>query len=114
MRYLALAIETLFPDGCRETLSLVEALLPPTPAQLTDSLLSEIGDLPESFVLILDDYHVLENPHIHALVTSLIDHLPRQLHLIIGSRSDPPLPLSRWRLERAAQRNSRRAIFAST
>jgi len=46
VRYLALAIEALFPNGCRETLSLVEALFPPTLAQLTDCLLSEIGDLP--------------------------------------------------------------------
>jgi LuxR family transcriptional regulator, maltose regulon positive regulatory protein len=98
VRYLALSIETLFPDGCRETLSLVEAQLPPIPGQLTDSLLAEIGDLPEPFILILDDYHVLINPDIHILVMSLIDHVPHQLHVIIGTRTDPPLPLSRWRL----------------
>src|SRR5512136_407115 len=98
VRYLALAIETLFSEGCRETLSLVEAQLPPTPAQLTDSLLAEIGDLPEPFTLILDDYHVLTNPDIHTLVISLIDHAPHQLHVIIGTRTEPPLPLSRWRL----------------
>jgi LuxR family maltose regulon positive regulatory protein len=98
VRYLALAIEGLFPYGCRETLNLVEALFPPTLAQLTDCLLSEIGDLPESTVLILDDYQVVENPQIHALVASLIDHLSKHLHLIIASRSEPLLPLSRWRL----------------
>ncbi len=98
MRYLALSIETLFPAGCRETLSLVEAQLPLPSAQLTDSLLAEIGDLPRSFVLILDDYHVLTNPDIHTLVMRLIDHVPRQVHIIIGTRTDPPLPLSRWRL----------------
>jgi LuxR family transcriptional regulator, maltose regulon positive regulatory protein len=98
VRYLALAIEALFPNGCRETRSLVEALFPPTLEQLTDCLLAEIGDLPEPAVLILDDYQVVENPHIHALVTSLIDHLARHLHLIIAARSEPLLPLSRWRL----------------
>ena len=91
VRYLALAIEALFPNGCRETRSLVEALFPPTLAQLTDCLLAEIGDLPESAVLILDDYQVVENPQIHALVASLIDHLARHLHLIIASRSEPLL-----------------------
>ena len=98
VRYLALAIEGLFPSGCRETRSLVEALFPPTLAQLTDCLLAEIGALPEPAILILDDYQVVENPQIHALVASLIDHLARHLHLIIASRSEPLLPLSRWRL----------------
>jgi LuxR family maltose regulon positive regulatory protein len=98
VHYLSLAIETLFPEGCRETLSLAEAQLPPLPAQLTDSLLAEIGDLPRSFILILDDYHMLANLDIHTLVMDLIDHVPHQLHIIIGTRNDPPLPLSRWRL----------------
>jgi LuxR family maltose regulon positive regulatory protein len=83
VRYLTLALEMLFPQGCRETRSLVEALFPPTLTQLTDCLLAEIGDLPERTILILDDYQVVENPQIHALVTSLIDHLSKNLHLIM-------------------------------
>jgi ATP/maltotriose-dependent transcriptional regulator MalT len=98
VRYLALAIEAVFPMSCRETLSLANGLLPTTLANLTDSLLVEVGDLPKSIVLILDDYHVLVNPDIHTLVASLIDHVPGGLHLIISSRSVPPLPLARWRL----------------
>ena len=96
--YLASAIEKLFPHSCRQTLSLFKAMLPLTPTELTDCLLTEIGDLPESIVMILDDYQVLEDPPIHALVANLINYLPRHLHLIISSRSEPPLPLSRWRL----------------
>jgi ATP/maltotriose-dependent transcriptional regulator MalT len=53
--YLASAIETLFPHSCRATLSLFEATLSPNHAELTDCLLTEIGDLPESIALILDD-----------------------------------------------------------
>ena len=98
VRYLALAIETHFTTSCRETLSLVEGLYVPTLAQLTDSLLGEIGDLPESFILILDDYHEIINQDIHTLITSLIEQLPGRLHLIIGSRGVPLLPLARWRL----------------
>ena len=59
VRDLALAIETLYPDGCRATLSLANALRPPTLTQLADSLLAEIGDLPGTLVLVLDDYHVV-------------------------------------------------------
>jgi LuxR family maltose regulon positive regulatory protein len=48
-------------------------------------------------VLVLDDYHVITTPAIHTALTFLLDHLPPQLHLAITSRTDPLLPLARWR-----------------
>lgn len=98
VRHLALAVETIFSMSCRETISLVDGQYAPTLGQLTGSLLAELGDLPKPIALILDDYHVLSNPDIHALVVSLVDRRPSRLHLIIGSRGDPLLPLARWRL----------------
>jgi LuxR family maltose regulon positive regulatory protein len=47
--------------------------------------------------LVLDDYHVIDNPAIHAGIAFLLDHLPTHLHVLIASRSDPPLPLARRR-----------------
>jgi LuxR family maltose regulon positive regulatory protein len=49
------------------------------------------------WILVLDDYHVIEAPEVHEAVTFLLDHLPGHLHLLIATRSDPPLPLSRLR-----------------
>jgi len=49
------------------------------------------------FALVLDDYHVIEDPAIHRALTFLLDHLPAQMHLVIAARADPPLPLSRLR-----------------
>jgi ATP/maltotriose-dependent transcriptional regulator MalT len=43
VRYLAATLETLYPDGCRETLSLTEAHFQPSFTRLTDTLLSEIA-----------------------------------------------------------------------
>jgi LuxR family maltose regulon positive regulatory protein len=48
-------------------------------------------------VLVLDDYHLIEAQPIHDALTFLLDHLPSQLHLVIASRLDPPLPLARLR-----------------
>src|SRR5262249_54154190 len=48
-------------------------------------------------LLVLDDYHVIATPAIHQALTFLIDHLPPQVHLVIATREDPPLPLARWR-----------------
>jgi hypothetical protein len=44
-----------------------------------------------------DDYHVVTDVRIHDAMTFLIDHLPPQVHVVITSRVDPPLPLARWR-----------------
>jgi LuxR family maltose regulon positive regulatory protein len=51
-------------------------------------------------VLVLDDYQLIETQAIHAALTFLLDHLPPQMQLMITSRSDPPLPLARWRARR--------------
>ncbi len=46
----------------------------------------------------LDDYHLIENPAIHESLIYLVEHLPETLFIIICTRSDPPMPLSRWRV----------------
>ena len=49
------------------------------------------------WVLVVDDYHVLTAPETHEAVSFLLDHAPEQLHLMIATRADPPLPLARLR-----------------
>jgi LuxR family maltose regulon positive regulatory protein len=61
------------------------------------ALLNDIAAFPETFALVLDDYHVITERAIHEAVDFLIDHLPRQMHLILTSRFDPPLRLARLR-----------------
>jgi LuxR family maltose regulon positive regulatory protein len=48
-------------------------------------------------ILVLDDYHVIEAADVHETMNFLLDHLPDQAHLVIATRSDPPLPLARLR-----------------
>jgi LuxR family maltose regulon positive regulatory protein len=61
-------------------------------------LINDLNRLDGKLGLILDDYHLISNPAIHTALAFLLEHLPPQLHLIIASRSDPPLSLSRWRV----------------
>ena len=61
------------------------------------TLINEINAIQDDFALILDDYHVIDAQPVHDGITFLLDHLPPQMHLIIASRADPPLPLSRLR-----------------
>ena len=64
---------------------------------LLTNLINKIAAVDKAFVLILDDYHLIETAEIHREMIFLLDHLPPQLHLFITTRSDPPFPLSRYR-----------------
>jgi len=70
---------------------------PPPSEIILTALLNEITTVPGNFVLILDDYHVIESQTVDNARTYFLDHLPPQLHLVIVSRIDPSIPLSRLR-----------------
>jgi LuxR family maltose regulon positive regulatory protein len=58
------------------------------------ALINTLASSTAQFLLVLDDYHVITEPEIHHSLTYLLEHLPPQLHLILATRADPPLPLS--------------------
>jgi hypothetical protein len=97
VRYLIAALQTIAPAIGDTTLKLLRAAQTPPIGTLLPLLLNDLVQLPEGSILILDDYHVIDTPAVHQALAFLIDHLPPQLHLIIASRADPPLPLSRLR-----------------
>lgn len=61
------------------------------------ALIKELEAVPDEVAVVLDDYHAIESVAIHDSLAFLLAHLPPQVHLIIASRSDPPLPLARFR-----------------
>jgi LuxR family transcriptional regulator, maltose regulon positive regulatory protein len=61
------------------------------------TFINELAQSAHGGVLILEDYHVITSPQIHETLTYLVDHLPSTLHLLVLTRSDPPLPLARLR-----------------
>jgi LuxR family maltose regulon positive regulatory protein len=61
------------------------------------TLLNDLAAVRTRQVLVLDDYHLLDNPRIHEGVEFLLAYLPPALHLVIAGRADPPLPLARLR-----------------
>jgi LuxR family maltose regulon positive regulatory protein len=64
---------------------------------LLTSLVNDIAAASSPFVLVLDDYHLIRLPPIHEQLTFLLERQPPSQHLVIITREDPPLPLSRWR-----------------
>jgi LuxR family transcriptional regulator, maltose regulon positive regulatory protein len=60
-------------------------------------LLNELGAVGSELVLVLDDYHLITDPSCHQTLGFLLDHLPAHVHLVLSTRTDPPLPLARMR-----------------
>jgi len=60
-------------------------------------LINEISERAAPLVLVLDDFHFIRAQAILEILASLLDHMPPQTHLVILSRTDPPLPLIRLR-----------------
>jgi LuxR family maltose regulon positive regulatory protein len=95
--YVIAALGALQPELGAPALALLQSPQPlPIEAVLTP-LLNTLTTLATDAVLVLDDYHLLDAPLIHSGVTFLLDHLPPQLHLMLTTRADPPLPLRRLR-----------------
>jgi LuxR family maltose regulon positive regulatory protein len=60
-------------------------------------LINDIVSLQKDIVLVLDDFHAIQNSSIHTALSFLLDHVPDQLHLVVSTRVDPPWPLARFR-----------------
>jgi LuxR family maltose regulon positive regulatory protein len=61
------------------------------------ALINRLQAQPDELALVLDDYHLIESMPIHDSLGFLLSHRPPRLHLVIASRSDPPLPVARLR-----------------
>jgi LuxR family maltose regulon positive regulatory protein len=95
--YFIAALQMLDAQIGRNALALMSTpSLPPVEAILT-ILLNEIAAFPDDFALVLDDYHVIDSRPIDTALAFLLEHLPRQMHLVITTREDPNLPLARLR-----------------
>jgi LuxR family maltose regulon positive regulatory protein len=97
LAYLVVALQTISKDVGQGVLAVLQSpQLPPTESILT-TLLNEITTVPDNFVLVLDDYHLLDSKPVDEALTFLLEHRPPQMHLVIATREDPPFPLARLR-----------------
>src|SRR6516164_2362887 len=98
-RHVAAALERARPGISGR----VGPLLGPPPPQsfegVVTALLNELTErrAAQQALLVLDDYHLIAAPQVHAGVQFLLDHLPPGLRPVLATRSDPPLRLGRLR-----------------
>jgi len=69
----------------------------PSNESITSLLINEILNINENFLLVLDDFHLIKNNEVLKLVTYLLEHIPGNIHIVILTRSDPALSVSRLR-----------------
>jgi LuxR family maltose regulon positive regulatory protein len=96
LRYL---VESIRKSAGSISPLLPQLLQPPqsaSPQNALPVLLNELSRA-EPFLLILDDYHLVTAPGVHEIIAFLLEHIPPSLHIAIGTREDPPLPLARFR-----------------
>jgi LuxR family maltose regulon positive regulatory protein len=93
LSYFIAAIMTILPKELPESQTLLTTTpLPPLPA-IAKLLVNELNQIDRQFILVLDDYHLIKNQTIHDLLAEVLLHPPQSLHLVLGTRVDPPLPL---------------------
>ncbi|MFN2198320.1 MAG: hypothetical protein ACK2UW_19530, partial [Anaerolineales bacterium] len=95
--YLITALQKVVPDLGQEMEAVIRSgQIPPTEI-ITAIFVNDILAAGKQFLLILDDFHVIQDPLILHVLEHLINNLPPQLYLVLLSREDPPLPLAQLR-----------------
>jgi LuxR family maltose regulon positive regulatory protein len=97
LAYLVAALQTIAPNIGEGVLGALQSPQPPPTESILTALLNEITTIPDNFVLVLDDYHVIDAKPVDDALTFLLEHLPPRMHLVIATREDPQLPLARLR-----------------
>jgi LuxR family transcriptional regulator, maltose regulon positive regulatory protein len=96
--YLVSALQTI-KDGIGEgLLAALQSPQPPSTESILTTLLNEIAAIPDNFILVLDDYHLIEGKQVDQATAFLVEHQPPQMHLVVSTREDPSLPLARLRV----------------
>jgi len=98
--YLIASLRTIQNDIGKGVLGALQSSQPLTTnnAILLAPLLNEISAIPDTFILVLDDYHLVDSEPIDHALTFMLDHLPPQMHMVLTTREDPSIPLPRYRV----------------
>src|SRR6266487_6708336 len=98
LTYLVAALQTIAANIGEGVLGMLQSPQPLLPEAMLTALLNDLTTISDQFVLVFDDYHVIDAKPIDHALTFLLDHLPPHMHLVIATREDPPLPLARLRV----------------
>ncbi len=98
LTYLVAALQTIAATIGKGVVGVLQSPQPPPTEAILTALLNDMTTIKDQFVLVFDDYHVIDAKAVDHALTFLLDHLPPHMHLVIATREDPPLPLARLRV----------------
>ncbi|MAT97051.1 MAG: LuxR family transcriptional regulator [Anaerolineaceae bacterium] len=98
LAYLVAALQKIAPEIGSSVLPGLQSPQPPPTDSVLTTLLNDIAAWPEPFILVLDDYHVVDAQPVDQALAFLLEHQPPHMHLVITTREDPSLPLPRLRV----------------
>ncbi len=96
LAYIFAAMNQAYEVG-ETVLAEIQAPQRPSDDAILMAWINELTNYPNKMILVLDDFHAIENLSVHQNVEFILENLPSNLHLILISRSDPPLHLARIR-----------------
>jgi LuxR family maltose regulon positive regulatory protein len=97
LNYLIAALQNTDHRIGGEASQLMEGMQPAPPEAVLTSLINDLDASTGEMLLVLDDYQFISSQAVHAELVFLLEHCPHTFHLLIATRSDPPLPLARLR-----------------
>jgi LuxR family maltose regulon positive regulatory protein len=97
LSYIISGIQSIHAAFGQSALKLLKSPNEPSPESIIGLLINDILKINQDFLLVLDDFHLITNHEILKLVTFLLERIPGNIHIIISTRSDPSLPISRLR-----------------
>lgn len=100
LSYLVAALQKVDATIGASVQMMLQTPQPPSLELLLTMVINDLSSVSGSILLVLDDYHVITTEAIHEAITFLIEHLTPSLKIVMTTRTDPPLPLSRWRVRR--------------
>ncbi|MDJ0356901.1 LuxR C-terminal-related transcriptional regulator [Paenarthrobacter sp. PH39-S1] len=95
--YVVTALQAVVPGLDPASLDQLASSSTPTERVLT-SVLNVLAAMPNEVWLVLDDYHLADGREVGEGMAFLLEHVPPRMHVVISTRADPELPLSRWRV----------------
>lgn len=98
LTYLFAALQTIGIHSGEGVMGRLQAPGPLPMETILTAVLNKITAIPDHFILVLDDYHVIDSRPIDDAIGFLLERMPVQMHLIIITREDPDLPLARLRV----------------
>ena len=97
LTYVILGLQTLEAGTGKAALTMLQSPQPPPIESILTNLINDTIRITTDMAIVLDDYHSVDAKQIHDMIAFLLENLPKQMHMIIATRSDPPLPFARIR-----------------